>query len=150
MVVTIDQIKELRDRTGISIAQCKKALTEAGGDTAKALAILQLAGADIAQKKSARNLAAGVVRAYVHSDGRLGTLVALQCETDFVAKTADFKQLAEDLAMQIAATNPADKAALMAEPFIKDGTLTIDQLIKNHVQKLGERVELIKFERLAL
>ena len=148
IMITIEQIKELRDRTGISIAQCKKALEDAAGDINQALAFLKAKGAEIAEKKSSRELHAGVVSAYVHAGGKLGALVQVHSETDFVAKNNDFKVFADDLAMQIAAMNPANLAELLTQPFIKDPTLTIDDLIKNQIQKFGERIEIARFVRL--
>ena len=102
----MDQIKELRDRTGISVMQCGKALEEAGGDIEKALIILRKKGADAAAKKQDRELGAGVVKSYVHSTGSVGTMVELRCETDFVSKNPEFATLAYDIAMHIAAANP--------------------------------------------
>ena len=147
-MITIEQIKELRDRTGISIAQCKKALEDAGGDINKALDFLKTKGAEVAEKKATRELHAGLVSAYVHSNSKVGALVQLHVETDFVAKNEGFKTLAEDIAMQVVAMNPTDVAELLTQPFIKDPTLTIGDLVKNHIQKFGERIEIAKFARL--
>ncbi len=102
----MDQIKELRDRTGISVMQCGKALEEAGGDMEKAIIILQKKGSEAASKKQDRELGAGVVKSYVHSTGTVGTLVELHCETDFVSKNPEFATLAYDIAMHIAAARP--------------------------------------------
>lgn len=148
MVITTEQIKELRDRTGISIAQCKKALEDAGGDIDKALGFLKEKGAEVAEKKATRELHAGVVSAYVHSNGKMGALAQVHVETDFVAKNEGFKALADDIAMHVAAMNPTDVAELLAQPFVKDPSLTIDDLIKNHIQKFGERIEIAQFARL--
>jgi elongation factor Ts len=103
---TTDLIKELRDATGVSVMQCKKALEEAGGDKEKALVILKKKGAEAAAKKGDRTLGAGMIQAYIHSTGSVGVMVELGCETDFVAKNPDFKQLAYDIAMHIAASKP--------------------------------------------
>jgi elongation factor Ts len=105
-MITTEQIKELRDKTSVSIMQCKKALEEANGDMEQALVMLRKKGAEIADKKSDRELGAGVVQSYVHTSGNIGAMVELWCETDFVAKNEDFKALAYDIAMQIAATRP--------------------------------------------
>jgi len=105
-MATTEQIKQLRDKTGVSVMQCKKALEEAEGDEKKALDILAQKSADIASKKSDRTLGAGIVQAYIHSGGSVGAMVQLECETDFVAKNEEFKQLAYDIAMHVAATNP--------------------------------------------
>ncbi len=106
MAITTEQIKELRDKTGISVMQCKKALEEAGGDMEKAVIILRKAGAANAAKKSDRSLGAGVIAAYIHSTGNVGVMVELGCETDFVSGNAEFKAVAYDIAMHIAASNP--------------------------------------------
>lgn len=105
-MITIDQVKELRDKTGVSIMQCKKALEEAGGDMDKAVIALAKKSGEIADKKGSRTLGAGRVSAYVHSNGTVGSLVELLCETDFVAKNEEFKSLAYDIAMHIAASYP--------------------------------------------
>lgn len=106
MNVTNDQIKALRDLTGISVMQCKKALEEAGGDMEKAKIILQKKGGEIANKKSTRALGAGTIGSYVHATGEVAALVHLSCETDFVAKNEEFPALAREIAMQVAAQNP--------------------------------------------
>ncbi|MBI5133928.1 MAG: elongation factor Ts [Candidatus Taylorbacteria bacterium] len=105
-MVTTDLIKELRDATGVSVMQCKKALEEAGGDKDKALVILKKKGAEAAAKKGDRTLNATQIAAYIHSTGVVGVMVELACETDFVAKNPEFKELARDIAMHIAATKP--------------------------------------------
>lgn len=119
MEITPAQLKELRDATGISVMQCKKALEEAGGDMEKAKIILQRKGGEMAQKKSDRALGAGVIGAYVHSTGEVAAMVNLACETDFVAKNEEFVKLARDIAMHVTAQNPVyvsraqvDEAAL--------------------------------------
>ncbi len=106
MEITTDLVKQLRDKTGVSVMQCKKALEEAGGDMEKATMMLLKKSADIASKKSDRTLGAGFVSTYVHSTGGVGAMVLLLCETDFVAKNEEFKNLARDIAMHITATNP--------------------------------------------
>ncbi|MEI6528189.1 MAG: elongation factor Ts [bacterium] len=107
MAISTETIKELRDATGLSIMQCKKALEEANGDMQKATIILQKKGASVAAKKADRTLGAGKVASYAHSTGNVASLVELMCETDFVAKNEEFQKLAYDIAMQVAATNPA-------------------------------------------
>lgn len=106
MEITAEQIKELRDTTGVSVMQCKKALEEAGGDREKALVILRKKGGESAAKKGDRVLGAGVIGAYVHSTGEIAAFVVLSSETDFVAKNEAFAALAREIAMQVAATNP--------------------------------------------
>jgi elongation factor Ts len=106
-MITTDQIKTLRDSTGISVMQCKKALEEAKGDMEKAMVILRKKGAEIATKKSDRTLGAGVIVSYIHGTGSVGAMVELSCETDFVAKNDEFKAIAYDIAMHVAASNPS-------------------------------------------
>lgn len=127
--ISVDAIKELRDQTGISIMQCKKALEEAGGDQAKALVILRNKSGELAAKKSDRIFHSGTVQAYIHSNGTVGTIVELSSESDFVSNNEEFKNLARDIAMHITATNPrflsqaditeADKQTAM-DVFAKD------------------------------
>lgn len=106
MEISMDMVKALRDETGVSIMQCKKALEDAGGDRDKALMALRKKSGDIAAKKSDRALGSGVIAAYIHANGSVGAMIELSCETDFVAKNPEFKQLAYDIAMHVAALNP--------------------------------------------
>lgn len=106
MNITSEQIKALREKTGISVMQCKKALEEAEGDEAKAIILLKKKGAEQAAKKADREFGAGIVEAYIHSNGLVGSIVELASETDFVSNNAEFKTLAKDIAMQITATAP--------------------------------------------
>ncbi len=147
-MISASQIKSLRDKTSLSISACKKALEESGGDEAKAIEYLRSAGEKIAAKKSDRTLGSGAVAAYVHG-GNIGVLVALACETDFVAKNPDFRVVADDIAMQISAMGPADTAELLAQPFIKDPSKTITDLVKDATHKFGERIEITKFSRVS-
>lgn len=105
-MITTEQIKELRDQTGVSVMQCKKALEEAGGSFEKALVILRKKSSEIAQKKGDRTLGAGTVASYIHATGTVGAMVILSSETDFVSKNDEFKKLAYDIAMHVAAANP--------------------------------------------
>lgn len=141
MGISAEAVKQLRDKTGISMMECKKALEAAGGDMDKALAFLGQRSAEIAAKKADRELGAGVVSSYIHTTGQVGAMVLLSCETDFVAKNDEFGSLARDIAMHAAAMRPASVEELMAQPFIKDGGKTITELISGAVQKFGERVE---------
>jgi elongation factor Ts len=106
MTITTDQVKDLRDQTGVSIMQCKKALEETGGDMAKALIVLRKKSGEMAAKKGDRTFGAGTVQAYIHSNGNVGAMVTLVCETDFVSGNEEFKALARDIAMHVAAQNP--------------------------------------------
>lgn len=106
MTVTTEMVKDLREKTGAGIIDCKKALTETGGDIEKAVEYLRLKGIADASKKTGRSTSEGVVGAYIHSGGKIGVLIEVNCETDFVAKTEEFQELVKDLAMHIAAMNP--------------------------------------------
>ena len=149
-MITTEQIKALREETGLSIMQCRQALEEAQGDKTKALAILKEKGAAIASKKSDRTLGAGVIAAYVHSGETVGAMLELMCETDFVAKNPEFKATAKDIAMHVAAMNPADVGELLMQPFIKDSSKTIGDIINGTVQKFGERTEIGQFTRFSI
>jgi elongation factor Ts len=105
-MITTEQVKALRDQTGVSVMQCKKALEEAGGDTEKALVILRKKSGELAAKKGDRTFKAGTVQAYIHANGSVGAIVELDCETDFVSNNEEFKVLARDIAMHVTATNP--------------------------------------------
>ena len=141
MAISPEVVKELRDKTGISVMECKKALEEAGGDMEKALEILGKRAIVTAGKKADRVFGAGTVQSYIHNTGQIGALVMLSCETDFVSKNEEFIAFARDIAMHAAAMRPLDIAELFAQPFIKDETKTISDLISQATQKFGERVE---------
>lgn len=143
----VDTIKELRELTGLSFKEINSALAAAGGDKAKAIARLKQLGATVAEKKSTRRTGQGVVETYVHSNGRIGVLLVLLCETDFVAKNPEFKTLAHALAMHIAAMDPKDDSALLAQPYIKDPSITVRELVQQAIAKLGENIKLRTFLR---
>jgi len=149
-MVTTDQIKELREKTGLSVMQCKKALEESEGDSEKALESLRAQGASIAAKKSDRNLGAGVIASYIHANKTMGAMVELNCETDFVAKNEEFGKLAYEIAMQVAATNPENVDSLLEEDYIKDPSKKIADLIQDGIQKFGENSALSRFHRFAV
>lgn len=189
MEISMDVLKTLRDKTGVSVMQCKKALEEAGGDVDKAEVILRKKSGAAADKKSDRELGAGIIGSYLH-DGVVGAMVLLSSETDFVSKNPEFGALAKELAMQVAAGNPtylsedeipadvknaatevfakevegkpeemkekilAGKLAsyfsndvLLNQPYIKDDSKTVRDLVSEASQKFGERVEITKFAR---
>ncbi len=145
MAITAEAVKELRDATGVSVMECKKALEEAAGDMEKARAILQERSAAVVAKKSDRELGAGMVASYIHSNGQVGALVLLLCETDFVSKNEAFGTLARDIAMHVTAMRPTTKEDLMSQAFIKDPSKTIADLLSAATQKFGERTELSTF-----
>lgn len=149
MSVNIDLIKQLRAETGIGIAECRQALEASKGDLEKAKVWLRKNGLDKAASKAERTVKAGLVEVYSHG-GRVGVLVEVLCETDFVAKTEDFKNLAHELALQIASMKPDSVSELLEQDYIRDNSQTIDQLVKSVIGKLGENIQIGKFERIAL
>ena len=144
--ITIDQVKSLRDETGLSVADIKKALTEAGGDVAKARELLASRGGDIAAKKAGRELKAGVVDSYIHTNKLCGCMLELLCETDFVSRGEVFQALAHDICLHITAMKPQNVEELLAQPFIKNPEQTIQDVITSLVAKLGENIQVGKFE----
>lgn len=165
MVTSLENIKALRERTSAGVMDCKNALEEAQGDLDKAEGILAKQGIASAAKKSSRATGEGVIESYIHSGGRIGVLLEINCETDFVARTDDFKALAHDVAMQVAAMDPsfvdADDAPegeddipqesfLLQQPFIKDPSKTIKELVGESIGKLGENIKVRRFTRFSL
>lgn len=185
-------VKQLRDRTGAGMMDCKTALREANGDPAEAEVILRKKGIAAAHKKASRSTQQGLIASYIHPGGQLGVLVEVNCESDFVARTDDFIALTRDLAMHIAAANPLylrkedvrpelvekeieiardrainegkpqrahdaivkgrldkfyEEVCLLEQPFVKDSTLTVDQLVKSAIAKLGENISIARFIR---
>jgi len=149
MKISIADIKKLREKTGAGIADCRKALEESDGDYKKALTWLAKRGAEIAEKKKDRETLQGIVESYVHQR-KVGVLVIVTCETDFVARTTEFKNLAHEIALQVSAMNPKDVDGLLRQEYIRDSSLTIEQLIKQTIGKLGENIVVREFSRLEL
>ncbi|HUQ85227.1 MAG TPA: translation elongation factor Ts [Candidatus Limnocylindrales bacterium] len=145
--IDLKTLKKLRDETAASIVDCRVALDESGGDYKKALEWLKKRGIEKASKKSGRSTGEGLVEAYIHNGGKIGVLVTVNCETDFVAKTEEFKQLAHEVAMQISAMNPSSVEELLKQDNIRDSSITIDQLIKSAIGKLGENITIGDFKR---
>lgn len=143
-MANIDEIKKLRDTTGISITECQKALKEAGGNIEKAKEILKNWGKEFAQTKTQREVKQGIIDSYIHSGKKVGVMVELRCETDFVAKSDDFKNLSHEICLQIAAISP-EEIPVMEQPWIKDQTKTTKDLIDGYIAKLGENIVLEKF-----
>lgn len=143
-------IKQLREETSCSIADCKKALEQSNGDYKKALEWLKKRGAEIAEKKAERETAQGIVESYVHGGGKVGVLLVLLCETDFVARTDEFKSLAHEIALQISAMEPKDVPSLLKQEYIRDPKLTIEDLIKQTIGKIGENIQVREFSRLEI
>ena len=142
--MTTENIKSLREQTGAGVMDAKRALEEAGGDIAKAIKIIQTKGLVKAEKRIERTTGAGLIVSYIHND-RIGVLLDIRCETDFVARTDDFRELAHNVAMHIAAMNPLNMEDLLAEPFIKDQGLSIENLVKGVIAKVGENIRIEKF-----
>lgn len=143
-------VKHLREETGASFAHIRAALEETGGDMERAKAALHAKGIEIASKKQSRDTHAGIIEAYVHHGASVGVLLELRSETDFVARNPAFKELAHEIAMHVAATDPADITALEQEPFIKDESKTIGDLIAARTAHFGERLQIGRFVRYAL
>lgn len=192
-MATTDEIKKLRDETGVSVMQCKKALEEAGGDMEKAKVILRKQASASASKKSDRTLGAGIAAAYTHAGGQVVAAIVLACETDFVSRNPEFQKIAYDIAMHVAAMQPqfisktevkesdiakarevfTEEAAsvkeemrakvvegkleaylkekvLLDQPFVKNGDITVRELIETGIQKFGEKIEVVRMERLSV
>jgi elongation factor Ts len=190
--ITAGQVKDLREKTGAPMMDCKQALTEAKGDLEQAVVLLRKKGVSVAAKKSARVTSEGAVASYIHAGGKIGVLVEINCESDFVARTEDFKELVHDVAMHIAASDPKfvrkedvtaedferekdiyraqaaasgkpaniiekmiegrmakfyEEVCLLDQPFIKDQSITITQLIATKIGKLGENIAVRRFAR---
>src|SRR5215467_2238751 len=192
MEITAAQVKELRERTGAGMMECKKALVEAKGDPGEAEVLLRKWGLAGASKKAGRVTKQGLIGTYIHAGGQLGVMVEVNCESDFVARTEDFKELVHDVAMHIAAADPKylrkedvpadllekekeiardraraegkpekvldrivegriakfyEEVCLLDQPFVKEATLTIEQLVKTKIAKLGENIGIARFIR---
>src|SRR5271165_4708360 len=190
--ITAAQVKELRDKTGAPMMDCKKALTESKGDLDQAVVLLRKRGATVAERKAGRATSEGAVESYIHAGGKIGVLLEVNCESDFVARTDDFKELVHDVAMHIAASDPRyvrkedvtpeayarekeialaravasgkpaniaekmvagkmekfyEEVCLYEQPFIKDQTVSIAQLIATKIGKLGENISVRRFAR---
>jgi elongation factor Ts len=163
--IPLESIKELREQSGAGIMQCRNALEKHEGNRGKALEFLKEQGLLKAKEKAERTAAEGLIEAYIHIGGRVGAMVELNCETDFVARTDEFKQLAHNLAMQVAAMAPrfvseeevpegADiepqAVCLLQQPYIKDQELTIQDIITETIARLGENIKVSRFARFEL
>jgi elongation factor Ts len=146
-MVDIELLKKLRTETSVSLADCRKALEESNNDYEKAKESLRKQGLEKAAKKATRETSQGLVESYIHAGGRVGALIELSCETDFVARTDEFKQLAREIAMQVAAMNPENIESLLKQEYIRDTSKTIDMLIKETIAKLGENTVLKRIQR---
>ena len=162
MKISTVRIKELREQSGASIMSCRNALLEAKGDREKALQLLKQQGLLQAQKKARRSTTQGIIEAYIHTEGRIGAIIELNCETDFVARTDEFKKLAHHLAMQVAAIRPQfisieevpegadiepETACLFLQPYIKNPDKTVQDIITETIAKVGENIKVNRFAR---
>ena len=165
MPISKARIKELRDQCGAGIMECRNALLETDGDMEKALNTLKERGLLKAAKKAGRATSQGLVEAYIHTGGGIGAMIELNCETDFVARTDEFKELAHNLVMQVAAMCPqfvseddvpegadieAETACLLKQPYIKDPNVTVQDVIVETIAKLGENIRVSRFVRFEL
>lgn len=165
MEISTEMVKELRVQSGAGIMECRNTLLEVEGDVAKALQILKEKGLLKAEKKAERATPQGLIEAYIHTGGRIGAMVEVNCETDFVARTGEFKELAHSLAMQVAALSPqfivkeevpegADiepqSACLLLQPYIKDPGKTVRDIIVETIAKVGENIKVSRFARFEL
>jgi elongation factor Ts len=141
----IDQIKQLREETAASITDCSNALEEAKGDFVKAKEIIKKRGKDIAGKKSCRQTSQGIIESYIHPNKKVGVLLELNCETDFVAKSKDFQNLAHEICLQIAALG--EEVPLLEQAWVRDASKTVKDLIDELIGKVGENVVIKKFIR---
>lgn len=146
----MDKIKELREKTGAGVMDAKKALEEAKGDMAKAEEIIAQRGLVKAANKADRDVKSGRIYAYIHNTGKVGAMIEVACETDFVANTDDFLTLCKEIAMQVASMDPEDVEVLLKQAYIRDGSKTIEDLVKAFVAKTGENTKIVRFVRFAL
>ena len=149
-MVNINDLKKLRNETQAGIADCRKALEESKGDYNKAKEWLKKHGMEKAEKKQDRETSQGLVECYVHQNGKVGAMIEILCETDFVARTEEFKKLAHEVAMQVAAMNPKNVEELLKQDYIRDNSMTIEKLIKSVIGKLGENIAVRKFVKLEI
>jgi elongation factor Ts len=165
MAISTEDVKRLREETGAGVMDSKRALEEAQGDFERAKALLREQGVATAAKRAGRETGQGIVEAYIHGGGRIGALVEVQCETDFVARTDTFRQLAREVAMQVAAMSPLalnpeevpddapgskEDHALLTQPFIRDAARTIGDLVQETIAQTGENVRIARFSRFEL
>ena len=150
MDVSIDLLKKLRQETSAGIADCRKALEDSGNDYEKARKLIIERGLEKASKKEGKETSQGVIASYVHQTGKVGVLVELRCETDFVARTDEFKALAHEITLQVASMNPEKVEDLLKSPYIRDPKHTIADLIKLTVAKVGENITVARFSRMEL
>lgn len=163
--ISAADVKALREQTGAGVMACKSALEEADGDVERAVEVLRASGAALADKRAHRETSQGLVECYIHAGGRIGAMVELNCETDFVARTDAFKELARELAMQVVAGSPLSvseedlpsgaegdpgELCLLRQSYIRDESKTIDDVVKEVIAKTGENIRVSRFARFEL
>lgn len=148
--ISSKEIKKLRDETGAGVMDVRSALLESFGDIEKAKSILKEKGLEKASEKAHRETAAGLIETYIHSGGKIGAMVFVACETDFVARTDEFKNLAREVAMQIASMNPTTIEEMLEQEYIRDTSKSIKELIAEVIAKTGENIQIKKFSRFSL
>ena len=146
-MITASQVKELREKTGAGMMDCKKVLTEANGDMEKAIELLRERGITKAAKKSSRIAAEGLTAAYISEDGKIGAVAEINAETDFVAKNDEFKQFVADVVKQVALNNPKDVAELLAQKSIVESDKTVNEVLVSKIAKIGENMSIRRFVR---
>lgn len=149
-MIKVKDIAELRKKTGAGVMECKEALIKSNGNNEKALEILKAMGKDKTKKRADRMTSQGLIETYVHKGSRIGAMVEVACETDFVAKTDDFKKLAHNVAMQVASMSPKDVKELLGQVYIFDDKKTVLDLVEEITAKTGEKCEIKRFERFEL
>lgn len=148
-MVTIDQIKQLREMSGLSISECKKALEESKGDFEKAKEVLRKWGKEVAEKTQQRAVCQGIIDSYIHPNKKVGVLLELDCETDFAARSQDFLVLSHEICLQVAAMTD-ETVPLPEQPWIKDESKTIKDLVSECIAKVGENIVIKRFQRYQL
>ena len=146
-MASIEEVKQLRQETGVSVSECKRALEESNGDLDKAKEVLRKKGLELAGKRAEKTAASGIIDSYIHPDSRVGVLLELRCETDFVAKSDDFKNFAHEICLQIAAMYPENQNSLLSQVWVKDDSKIIKELIAEYIAKLGENIIIKSFSR---
>ena len=148
--IKANEVKKLREEPGAPVMDARAALLEAEGDFTKAKDILKAKGTEVGAKKSERETSQGLIETYVHSGGKVGSMIYLACETDFVAKTDEFKSLAKELSMQVAAMNPKDAHELLRQDYIREPGKPVKQLLEETIAKTGENIQIKRIARFAL
>lgn len=150
MNVTVEQIKSLREKTGLGIHDVKNALEESNGNEEQAMALLKEKGLSIAAKRAERDTSQGLIETYVHGGGRIGAMVEVNCETDFVARNEDFKTFVHEVVLQVASMNPESVEELLKQDFFREPSVTIQDLLTQTIAKIGENIRISRISRFEL